>query len=146
MINSLTEGISMALNKEFGDDCTVFAEPVEQGLKEPCFFVFCISPVSRPFMGKRYLRTHKMCVQYFPEDTDRKYEESVKKNRSAESSPAPKSAKKYTVVKGDTLWGIAKKYYGDGSKYKKIYDANKKVIGSDPNLIKLGQVLTIPAA
>jgi hypothetical protein len=75
MINSLTEGISMALNKEFGDDCTVFAEPVEQGLKEPCFFVFCISPVSRPFMGKRYLRTHKMCVQYFPEDTDRKYEE-----------------------------------------------------------------------
>ena len=56
MINSLTEGISMALNKEFGDDCTVFAEPVEQGLKEPCFFVFCISPVSRPFMGKRYLR------------------------------------------------------------------------------------------
>ncbi|MFR0880845.1 MAG: LysM peptidoglycan-binding domain-containing protein [Oscillospiraceae bacterium] len=70
---------------------------------------------------------------------------SVKKNRSAESSPAPKSAKKYTVVKGDTLWGIAKKYYGDGSKYKKIYDANKKVIGSDPNLIKPGQVLTIPA-
>ena len=35
MINSLTEGISVALNKEFGDDCTVFAEPVEQGLKEP---------------------------------------------------------------------------------------------------------------
>lgn len=38
------------------------------------------------------------------------------------------SNKKHTVKKGDTLWAIAKKYYGSGSKWKKIYDKNKSVI------------------
>lgn len=54
--------------------------------------------------------------------------------------------KTYTVKKGDCLWNIAKKYYGSGSKYTVIYNANKSVIGSNPNLIYAGQVLTIPAA
>jgi len=52
--------------------------------------------------------------------------------------------KTYKVQKGDCLWNIAKKYYGDGSKYTKIYDANKKIIGANPNIIKIGMVLTIP--
>jgi len=52
----------------------------------------------------------------------------------------------YTVKSGDCLWNIAKKYYGSGSKYTVIYNANKSVIGSNPNLIYPGQVLTIPAA
>lgn len=52
--------------------------------------------------------------------------------------------KTYTVVSGDCLWNIAKKFYGNGSQYKKIYEANKKTIGSNPNLIYPGQVLTIP--
>ncbi len=51
---------------------------------------------------------------------------------------------KYTVKKGDCLWNIAKKFYGKGAKYTVIYNANKKVIGSNPNLIYPGQVLTIP--
>ncbi len=54
--------------------------------------------------------------------------------------------KTYTVVSGDCLWNIAKKFYGDGSKYTVIYNANKSVIGSNPNLIYPGQVLTIPDA
>lgn len=56
------------------------------------------------------------------------------------------SAQTYTVVKGDCLWNIAKKFYGSGAKYTVIYNANKSVIGSNPNLIYPGQVLTIPAA
>ncbi|MCD7810359.1 MAG: LysM peptidoglycan-binding domain-containing protein [Ruminococcus sp.] len=52
----------------------------------------------------------------------------------------------YTVKSGDCLWNIAKKYYGSGSKYTVIYNANKSVIGSNPNLIYPGQVLTIPSA
>ena len=50
----------------------------------------------------------------------------------------------YTVVSGDCLWNIAKKFYGNGSQYTKIYDANRGVIGGNPNLIYPGQVLTIP--
>ena len=36
----------------------------------------------------------------------------------------------YTVVSGDTLWGISQKFYGKGSKYNIIYEANKDVIES----------------
>lgn len=50
-----------------------------------------------------------------------------------ESNNSPKT-QNYTVVKGDCLWSIAKKYYGDGSQYTKIYNANKDKI-KNPNLI-----------
>lgn len=56
----------------------------------------------------------------------------------------PPAAKTYTVVKGDCLWKIAQKFYGSGAQYTKIYEANKGVIGSNPNLIYAGQVFTIP--
>lgn len=71
---------------------------------------------------------------------------SVEPQREATTSPAPAAAQTYTVVKGDCLWNIAKKFYGNGSKYSIIYNANKGVIGGNPNLIYPGQVLTIPAA
>jgi len=70
---------------------------------------------------------------------------SVTTRREATASPVPAAAQAYTVVKGDCLWNIAKKFYGNGSKYTVIYNANKSVIGGDPNLIYPGQVLTIPA-
>lgn len=75
MINAVVEGISMALNAEFGDTYTIYAESVEQGLHEPCFFVACISPTKKVFFDRRYLATHQMCIQYFPESRDRKREE-----------------------------------------------------------------------
>lgn len=38
---------------------------------------------------------------------------------------------KYTVKNGDCMYNIAKKYYGDGTKYMKIVDANRKVLDAD---------------
>jgi nucleoid-associated protein YgaU len=64
---------------------------------------------------------------------------------AARVDPTP-ATQTYTVVKGDCLWNISKKFYGSGAKYTVIYNANKSVIGSNPNLIYPGQVLTIPAA
>ena len=64
--------------------------------------------------------------------------------RPAETAPKPQN-QTYTVVKGDCLWNIAKKFYGNGSKYTVIYDANRDKI-KNPNLIYVGQVLTIPSA
>lgn len=65
--------------------------------------------------------------------------------RAATNSPAPAAAQTYTVQKGDCLWNVAKKFYGNGSKYTLIYNANKDKI-KNPNFIYPGQVLTIPAA
>lgn len=48
----------------------------------------------------------------------------------------------YVVQRGDTLWKIAKKFYGDGSHWQKIYADNISVI-SNPNKIYVGQVLTL---
>lgn len=67
-----------------------------------------------------------------------------KKPRSIEKSPKPSTTKTYTVKKGDCLWMIARKFYGDGSKYPIIANANKGKIKS-LNLIYPGQVLTIPS-
>lgn len=49
----------------------------------------------------------------------------------------------YTVVSGDTLSGIAKQLYGDGTLFRRIFEANRDQI-DDPNLIFPGQVLRIP--
>jgi nucleoid-associated protein YgaU len=50
----------------------------------------------------------------------------------------------YTVKSGDSLSKIAKQYYGDAGAWKKIYEANKATIGSNPDLIKPGQQFVIP--
>ncbi|MGI9077611.1 MAG: LysM peptidoglycan-binding domain-containing protein [Gemmatimonadaceae bacterium] len=50
----------------------------------------------------------------------------------------------YTVKAGDSLSKIARHEYGDGAKWKQIYEANKNII-KDPDLIYPGQELTIPS-
>ena len=60
------------------------------------------------------------------------------------ANPAVEQGKTYTVQKGDTLWKIAKQFYGNGSQYSKIVSANSDKI-KNPNLIYPGQVFSIPA-
>lgn len=63
---------------------------------------------------------------------------------AATAPAAPTSASRYhTVVKGDTLYGLARAYYGDQRRWKDVYEANRAVI-SDPNKIRIGQRLLIP--
>jgi len=64
--------------------------------------------------------------------------------KQKEMKKAAAEVKKHVVVSGDTLSGIAKKYYDDAGKYMKIYEANKDVIGDNPDLIKPGMELIIP--
>ena len=49
----------------------------------------------------------------------------------------------YTIAKGDSLWKIAEKFYGNGSKYTGIFEENREVI-KDPDLIFPGQKIRIP--
>ena len=62
---------------------------------------------------------------------------SVEKNARAQTKQPDKT---YTVQKGDTLWNIAKKYLGDGSKYKQLATLNNI---SNPNFLSVGQVLKL---
>lgn len=59
------------------------------------------------------------------------------------ATPVAIQTRTYTVVKGDCLWNIAKRFYGNGNEYMKIYNANRDKIKS-PNLIYPGQVFVIP--
>jgi nucleoid-associated protein YgaU len=59
-------------------------------------------------------------------------------------TPAKASMKTYTVKSGDTLSEIAKRELGSANKYMEIFDANRDQL-SDPDKIKPGQVLKIPA-
>jgi nucleoid-associated protein YgaU len=49
----------------------------------------------------------------------------------------------YTIQKGDTLYSLAKRYYGDGKLWTKIADANKDKI-RDAQSVPIGTVLVIP--
>ncbi len=59
------------------------------------------------------------------------------------SADAPATGGTYTVKKGDSLWKIAKQFYGNGADYTKIAGSNTDTV-KNPNLIYPGQVLMIP--
>ena len=54
-----------------------------------------------------------------------------------------KEAEFVLVQSGDTLWGIAERAYGNGSRYQEIFEANREVI-QNPDLIYPGQKIRIP--
>ncbi len=74
--------------------------------------------------------------------------EDTAESKSAGEKTAEKqriiSGDNYTVVKGDCLWNIAKARYGSGIDYVRIYEANRSVIGDDPDLIYPGTQLVLP--
>lgn len=58
-------------------------------------------------------------------------------------TPAAPAERTYTVVAGDNLSKISKKFYGESKRWRRIFDANKDTI-ENPDLIYPGQVLKIP--
>ncbi len=58
-------------------------------------------------------------------------------------SPATGNNERLVVVRGDSLWNIARARYGDGFRHTLIYGANKDQI-RDPDLIYPGQVFSLP--
>jgi len=61
------------------------------------------------------------------------------------SAPTVTAENQHVVTAGETLASISDKAYGNRTNWKKIYEANKSVIGSNPSTLKVGMKLTIPA-
>lgn len=76
LANDIVKGVCSALNECF--DITVYTERVEQGLKLPCFFVYCNDLKRRRYRGERYLAQNEICIQYVPDDTARLNDEITK--------------------------------------------------------------------
>jgi nucleoid-associated protein YgaU len=70
---------------------------------------------------------------------------NVQGGSSSTEESAPGAEQSYTVQKGDTLSHIAKQFYGKASGWNRIFEANRDQL-DNPDLIKPGQVLKIPAA
>lgn len=70
---------------------------------------------------------------------------SVAPVRSPPTKPTPPagSGRRHTVVKGDTLFSLAQKYYGNRSRWRDIYAANRDQLPSE-NALRLGMELRIP--
>ena len=74
MINKVIDGISKAINEEFGDEYNIYTEEIEQGLKEPCFSIASIKPTNNLFRQNKYYREHPICIHYFPSSKEKKHE------------------------------------------------------------------------
>ena len=81
-----------------------------------------------------------------PKDSKPDFSDVVSGGSSTAPAPAGapvKAPRTYTVVSGDNLSRIAKKFYGDANRWRKIHEANKDVI-KNPDVIQPGWVLKIP--
>jgi len=64
--------------------------------------------------------------------------------KSAAGGATVSASKTYEVKEGDTLYGIAKSLYGDGTRWHEIYELNKAAMKNDPKRLKVGMVLNVP--
>jgi nucleoid-associated protein YgaU len=58
--------------------------------------------------------------------------------------PAASAGRRHTVAKGDTLFSLALKYYGNRSRWRDIYAANRAVLPSENSPLRIGVELKIP--
>ena len=61
----------------------------------------------------------------------------------APPAPEAEEVRIYVVQRGDSLSKIAQEVYGDGNRWREIFEANREQI-KDPKLIRPGQELRIP--
>lgn len=66
MTNLVVTGVCKGIFDMFGSDYYIYKELVKQNLKEPCFFVECVTPKRTQCLNNRYLRQYGICVHYFP--------------------------------------------------------------------------------
>lgn len=99
LLNEIISGISNALYNEFGGNYRIYKEKIEQGLKEPCFSVLCISPTIKKGLGNRYEKNNSFCIHYFAESKNFRSECMEVFERMADCL-------EYISVSGDLVRGL----------------------------------------
>ncbi|HCQ6376188.1 TPA: hypothetical protein OL524_003645 [Clostridioides difficile] len=74
MLNNIIDGISVKLDKSFGEKYTIYSEDVEQGINEPCFFICPLNPSKVSYPNNRELKKNSFDVHYFPYSKDKSFE------------------------------------------------------------------------
>ena len=67
MLNEIVNAIGLKLSENF-EGIDVHREELEQGFKEPCFFIDLLNPSEKQIVGNRYLRSYLFDITYFPKD------------------------------------------------------------------------------
>ena len=149
-INTLSGTLSFIVTKETiklkaGDTVNI------QGIGKYLSGSYYVKDVTRQISSSGYSHSATLIKTDFGSSLKVKSSTSAKKvvkkveEKKVQSTPtASKTPQRtHTVKKGECLWGIARKYYGQGKLYTKIYDANTNKI-ANPNIIYVGQVFVIP--
>lgn len=118
MINTIIDGICIAINSAFGDSYEIYTESVEQGFEEPCFSILCLNPTINQKLGNRYFRTNQFCIHYFPLETH------DKRNECMEVAERLIDALEYITIGGDL-------HRGNGMHYEVIDDVLSFFINYD---------------
>lgn len=141
--------------------CNQMKSIMEQG--DPIRFIITDTDINNQFLIESFEKVYKVngrgdidfsisLIEYkelvIPQIAPPKKDSSKVTEKTPQKRPNDKKNnnnknRTHTVVRGDTLWGLAKRYYGDGSQYMKIFNANKGKI-KNPNLIIDGWKLVIP--
>lgn len=109
--------------------------------------VGCQEPQPKEDVQKPEAQTATMQPDYYASDPAAQVSTGSYGGDSYTAQPAysasPAGGQTHVVAKGDTLYGLARKYYNDQRRWKDIQQANSDRI-SDPNVIFVGQELVIP--
>ncbi len=66
MVTDILNGITACIGADFGKGYKIYTENIEQGLKEPCFFVKVLNPSQNELIGNRWIQTDPFDVHYYP--------------------------------------------------------------------------------
>ena len=101
-------------------------------------------PSPPPSVGQQHTGSDRSSA----EPTTSTPQKAVEKGRAAAlGERVTEKVVTHTVERGETLWGLAKHYYGDGMKWKKLASANADLVGeSGSNYLEVGWTLTVPNA
>lgn len=66
VLNKLISAIANAIYAEFGDEYSIYAESMEQGVEKPCFFIGYINPSREQAYGTRTKTINAMQIRYHP--------------------------------------------------------------------------------